>query len=445
MYKLIKLCVALFAISLVAIACAPAATSVPPTTAPAPVPPTTAPTSVPATTAPTSVPPTAAAAPTNAPANTNPIKIGISLSLSGDFSADGMAFQQGYQLWADNVNQNGGLLGRQVALDIVSDASSPDQVQTNYQKLITVDKVDLVFGPFSSLLTKPASVVADRYGYAMVEGAGGAPSVFNRGLKNVFDVSLPILTNLDGFAQYIQELPSGQRPTSVAYATEDDPFTQPQIDRAKELFEKAGITTASYQVYPAETTDFNPIADKIIASKAQVVVVGTFLPDLTAFIQRFKQQHYNPQAMIATNGPDLGDSFLKAIGGADTAEGIMVANPWYATAPIPGNAEFVKAYIAKYGGTADGINGDAAEGYSVGQVVQQVVEKLKSLDNAKIIAELHSGTTFDSIQGPVKFDDVGQNIVIKAFLFQWQKGKYIPVYPATAAAAPPVFPKPNWP
>ena len=66
-----------------------------------------------------------------------PIKIGISLSLSGDFSADGLAFQQGYQLWADTVNKNGGILGRQVKLDIVSDASSTTQVVTNYQKLIT--------------------------------------------------------------------------------------------------------------------------------------------------------------------------------------------------------------------------------------------------------------------------------------------------------------------
>ena len=84
---------------------------------------------------------------TEAPASSAPIKIGISLSLSGDFSADGQGFKQGYQLWADTINKNGGLLGRKVELDILSDASSPDQVQTNYQKLITVDKVDLVFGP----------------------------------------------------------------------------------------------------------------------------------------------------------------------------------------------------------------------------------------------------------------------------------------------------------
>src|SRR5438067_4761705 len=350
-----------------------------------------------------------------------PIKIGISLSLSGDFSADGKAFQQGYQLWADTINKNGGLLGRQVKLSFLSDASSTTQVVTNYQKFISVDHVDLVLGPYSTLLTKPASVVANRYGYAMLEGAGGGPSVFTRGLNNVFDVSLPVANNLVAFANYIQTLPSSQKPTSIAYATEDDPFTQPQIDTAKALFEKQGIKTASYQVYPAETTDYNPIADKIIASGAQVVVVGTLLPDVSAFIQRFKQQHYNPQALIATAGPDQGDQFIKAIGGTKVAEAIMVPNGgWFAQAKTPGNAQMVQEYIAKYGGTADGISSDVAEGYAVGQVVQQAVTKIGTLDNQKLIAELHSGGTFTTVQGPVKFDSTGQNTAAIAYLFQWQ-------------------------
>ena len=383
---------------------------------------------------------------TPTPANTTPIKIGISLSFSGDFSADGQAFQQGYQLWANDVNKAGGLLGRQVQLDIVNDNSSPDQVQTNYQTLITVHKDDLVFGPFSTLLTKPASVVASRYGYAFVEGAGGGPSVFTRGLHNIFDVSLPVANNLVAFAHYIQTLPSSQRPTSVAYATEDDPFTQPQVDTARTLFEQEGIKTASYQVYPAETTDYNPIADKIIASGAQVVVVGTLLPDVSAFIQRFKQQHYNPQALIATAGPDQGDQFTKAIGGVASAEGIMVPNGgWFAEAKTPGNAQMVQEYIAKYGGTADSISSDVAEAYSVGQVVQQAATKINSIDNTKLIAELHSSDTYQTVQGPVKFDDTGQNIAATAYLFQWQKGSLIPVYPANVASAEPVYPKANWP
>ena len=173
-----------------------------------------------------------------------------------------------------------------------------------------MDKVDLTFGPYSTLLTKPASVVANRYGYALPEGAGGGPSVFTQGLHNVFDVSLPVANNLDNFAKYLLSLPAGQRPTTVAYATEDDPFTQPQVDRARSELEQGGLKTVSYQVYPAETTHFNPIADKLIASNAQVIVVGTMLPDIVAYVQRFQQQHFNPQALIATAGPDQGAEFL---------------------------------------------------------------------------------------------------------------------------------------
>lgn len=375
-----------------------------------------------------------------------PIKIGISLSLSGDFSADGLAFQQGYNLWADTVNKSGGILGRQVKLDILSDASSTTQVVTNYQKLITVDHCDLVFGPFSTLLTKPSSVVANRYGYAFLEGAGGGPSVFTRGLNNLFDVSAPVANLLVSFTQYLLSLPAAERPTTAAYATQNDPFTQPQVDTAKQLLEQGGIKTASYQVYPAETTDYTPIAQKMIASGAQVIVTGTLLPDIVAYIQAFKQQHYNPKAIIATAGPDQGAQFTKAIGGATAAEGVFVPNGgWYPSINTFQNAQMVKDFLAKYGGTADAISSDVAEAFAVGQTLQAAAAKIKSIDNAKLITELHSGDTFQTVQGPVKFDSTGQNVLATGYLFQWQKGTLTSVYPAAQASAPPAYPKPNWP
>jgi branched-chain amino acid transport system substrate-binding protein len=387
---------------------------------------------------------------TKAPSGTSqpqtPIKIGISLSLSGDFSADGKAFEQGYQLWADTVNKNGGMLGRQVQLDILSDASSTTQVVTNYQKFITVDHDDLVLGPFSTLLTKPASLVASRYGYAMIEGAGGGPSVFTRGLHNLFDVSAPVANLLVSFTQYILSLPAAQRPQTAAFATEDDPFTQPQVDTARALLEQGGVKTVSYQVYPAETTDYTPIAQKMIASNAQVIVTGTLLPDISAFIQAFRQQHYNPRAIIATAGPDQGAQFLNAIGGARAAEGVFVPNGgWYPGINTFQNTQLVHDYLAKYGGTADQISSDVAEAYAVGQVLVQAVNKIHSINNTALINELHSGATFQSVQGPVKFNAQGENILATGYLFQWQKSSLVSVYPAAQATNPPEFPKPNWP
>src|SRR6266700_247199 len=375
-----------------------------------------------------------------------PIKIGVSLSLSGDFSADGQAFKQGYQLWADTVNAKGGVLCRQVQLDIVSDASSTTQVVTNYQKLISANKDDIVFGPFSSLLTKPASVIASRFGYAMIEGAGGGPSVFTQGLHNLFDVSAPVANLLVSFTQYLLSLPVGQRPTTAAYATQNDPFTQPQVDTARALLEKGGVKTVSNQVYQSETTDYTPIAQKMIASGAQVIVTGTLLNDIVAYIQAFKQQHYNPQALIATAGPDQGKQFTDAIGGPNAAEGIFVPNGgWYPSINTFENAQMVKDYLAKYGGTADGISSDVAEGFAVGQVFQQAATNINSIDNAKLITQLHSGKTYQSVQGPVKFNEQGENILGTGYLFQWQKGSLVSVYPASQATASPEFPKPTWP
>lgn len=372
-----------------------------------------------------------------------PITIGVSLSLSGDFSADGLATERGYQLWASTVNTNGGLLGRQVKLDILSDASSSTQVVTNYQKLINVDHDDLVFGPYSTLLTKPASVVAHRYGYAIPEGSGGGPSVFTQGLNNVFDVSLPVANDLLSFAQYILALPASERPKTAAYATEDDPFTQPQVDTVRAMLEKGGVKTVYQTVYSAETTDFTPFANKVIASGAQVDVLGTMLPDIISFIQTFKQQHYNPSMLIATAGPDQGSQFSNAVGLSST-EGVLVPNTWYPQVNFYQNTAMVKAYLAKYGGTAADMSADTAEAYSVGQVVEQAIDKDQSLDNAALIKELHSGDTFNSVQGPVKFNSTGQNTAGQAYLFQWQKGALVPVYPAAVATAKFEFPKSKW-
>ena len=130
----------------------------------------------------------AACGSTSTAAPAAPITIGVSVSLTGDFSGDGKALVQGYDLWAQDANKKGGLNGHQVTMKYVDDTSSTQQVVTNYTNLITVDKVALVFGPFSSLLTIPASALAARYGYAFPEPAGGGPHVFDRGLKNVFFV-----------------------------------------------------------------------------------------------------------------------------------------------------------------------------------------------------------------------------------------------------------------
>jgi branched-chain amino acid transport system substrate-binding protein len=375
----------------------------------------------------------------------SPITIGTSLSLSGDFSADGQAFQKGYQLWVHDQNAKGGLLGHQIKLKVLSDASSPSQVDTNYQTLIGSDKVPLVFGPFSSLLTAPSARVAARYGYAFIEGAGGAPTVFTQGLNNVFDVSVPIKLNLVTWAQWVASLPASQRPKTAAFATVDDPFTQPQIPEAQSILKGAGVKSVYSKVFPAEAADYTPIAGAVAATHADAVVLGAVdVPTVSAFVHAFIQQHYQPKAFIATAGPDQGATFVKAVG-AGNENGIFVPNGWYPGYQKPDSQQLVKEYIAKYGGSASDVNADVAEAYAVGQVLAQAVNATHSLDNGKIISYLHSGATLDSVQGAVKFNSAGENTAGKTLTFQWQNGTLLQTLPtSTAGSKPPAYPKPPW-
>jgi branched-chain amino acid transport system substrate-binding protein len=374
-----------------------------------------------------------------------PIVIGASLSLSGDFSADGQAFEKGYELWAAYQNAHGGLLGRKIKLDIVSDASDPTQVATNYQKLITVDHVNMIFGPFSTLLTVPAAKVTNRYGYAMIEGAGGGPLAFAQGLKSLFDVSAPVANSLIPFAQWIASLPASQRPKTAAYPTSNDPFTQPQLPVAEAILQKAGVKTVYSKVFPAEVTDYTPIADAVVASKAQIVLLGSVdVPTVSAFVQTFAQQHYNPQAFIATAGPDQGAAFVKAVG-AGNADGMMVPNAWYGGSANALSKAMVTAYIKQYGGTPSGINADVAEAFSVGEVAAQAVNATHGLNQSKIISYLHSNVTLQSVQGPVHFDSLGENTSATIFTFQWIHSSFVQVLPVADPASTAVeFPKHTW-
>lgn len=394
----------------------------------------------------------ACANPSTPPPTVGTIVIGGTVSTTGDFSHDGPALKQGYELWAKTINSRGGLLGHPVKLDILDDGSKPEQVTTSYQKLITVDKVDLLFAPFSGALTVPAALVAQRYGYPLIEGAATEKDTFEHGLTNLYAVSLSATQYLSTFVTYINSLPVSIRPKTVAYATSNDTFTLPQVTPVKMAFERTGIKTSSYSEYAPETTDYTPIAQKLVHAHAQIVVLGTLgVQDLSAFLNYFRQQHYNPEAVVSTSGPDQGKAYLDAFSkdpaiAQKMAEGTIVPNDgWYPGRKTFQNDEFTANYIATYKGTADGISSDTVQAYSVGQVLEQAATAAGGVSKDKIWNILKTGKTFNSIQGPVHFDSTGQNTAALPFLFQWQKGNLIPVFPSTEAQQNVEFPKPNWP
>ncbi len=181
------------------------------------------------------------------------------------------------------------------------------------------------------------------------------------------------------------------------------------------------------------------------ASGAQIVVLGsTDVPTVQAFMQAFEQAHYTPKLFIAASGPDQGSAFTSAVG-TGNADGMMVPNGWYPGYPNPASQQMVREYVAQYGGSPSGVNADVAEAYSVGQVIAQAVTATGGIDNAKIIAYLHSGVALNSVQGPVKFDALGENGAAAAFVFQWQKGNFDEVLtPRQTGSVPILATKPPW-
>ncbi|HEY5134860.1 MAG TPA: amino acid ABC transporter substrate-binding protein [Candidatus Nanopelagicales bacterium] len=376
------------------------------------------------------------------PSTTAPLLIGASVSLTGDFADSGKAVKAGYELWADEVNKKGGILGRQVEMKIVDDTSSPTQVVTNYQNLITQDKVDLVFGPFSSLLTIPASQVVKRYGYAFLEPAGGGPKVFAQKLDNLFFVQpAPVVKSGDVFADWVLSLPKADQPKTAAYAELDDPFSAPIAENIRARFEAAGIQTVYKQVYPAETRDLSPIMTKVAAANPDVLVSGTQSEDAYSQVKSLVQLKFSPKFMYMSNGANSPVEFPSKVG-ANNVNGIMSAADWYPGSPAPTSPAFVAAYTAKYGGSETDIDPSSAEAYSCGQLVEAVAAKTGKIDNATVISSLHQGT-WPTLVGNLSWDAIGQPTGSFS-LIQWIDQKLVPVYPAEVSKATPVYPKPNW-
>jgi branched-chain amino acid transport system substrate-binding protein len=376
-----------------------------------------------------------------------PIVIGTSLSLTGDFSVDGQAFERGYNLWVQNINKSGGLLGHKVTLKVLNDNSDPATVATNYTQLISADHAAFVFGPFSTLLTASAAPVVARNHYAFIEGAGGGPLVFTLKLPNLFAVSPVVADQLVPFAQWVASLPASQRPKTAAYPMVTDPFAVPMVQTAQAILVKAGIKTVYSKVFPAENPAYKAGADQMAALKPDMVVIGSpDVPGVQAIMQALMQQHFTPKILAASAGPDQGAAFLSAVGGSKNATGTMVPNGWYPGMPNALSRQFVSDYNAKYGGTPADINADAAEAYAVGETLAAAVNATKSLSNPKIITYLHSGVTIQTVQGPAKFNALGQNVAASHFIFQWQTGaKFVQVLPTTAAGSVPIVnPKPAW-
>jgi branched-chain amino acid transport system substrate-binding protein len=373
--------------------------------------------------------------------NDDPIVVGISLPLTGDFSEPGKGVQRGYEAWAKITNDKGGLLGRKIELKVLDDQSNADRVVADYEQLIGSDQVDIVVGPFSTRLVVPAARVAEEYGMLFVEPAGAAAEVFQQGFKNLFYAAPAVASDHYNYlAEYLLALPAGQRPTTVAYAAMDDPFAQGTAYGLKAKLEAGGVKTVVDEVYPPNTTDFSNIAAKIAASKADMVVGGSQYQDGVNLIVALQQLDYQPKLAAFSTAP-TSPEFAAAIG--NKTEGILSPTGYTQDAPYESNKEFVEKYTAQFGSPPEE---DEANAYTTGQVVAAAVTAVGCAEQGecqKKLVDWVRANKVDTVVGPLSWDATGKPQGAH-MIQQWVGGEIKIVLPADVKEADLIYPKPAW-
>jgi branched-chain amino acid transport system substrate-binding protein len=348
-----------------------------------------------------------------------PIKIGFSMALTGGLAPNGKSALLAQKLWEEDVNAKGGLLGRPVKLVYYDDKSSPAEVPAIYTKLLDVDKVELVVGPYATAQIAPAMpivmqkkktfigllglAVNTEFNYpnyfAMIPSGPDAKPAFTKGF---FDVAMA----------------QGAKPQTVAVVAADQEFSRNAADGARENAKAANLRVVYDRTYPPSTADFAPIVRAIQASNPDLVVVCSYPPDSVGIVRSVNEIGFKPKA--------IGGAMVGLQATAIKTQLGPLLNVWINYdfwLPVPkmefaGVADLIKRYQAKAG--AEGVDPlgyyMAPWGYAQLQVLQQAVEGTKSLDDAKL-GDYIRANTFKTVVGDVKFGAKGE----------WEKSRVLQV------------------
>jgi branched-chain amino acid transport system substrate-binding protein len=367
-------------------------------------------------------------------AQSEPIRIGASLSLTGAYAKPGLYGREGYALCQKQLNEGPGVLSRPVEFVIYDDRSDPQTGVRLYEKLITEDKVDVVMGPYSSAISEAVANVTEKYKKVMVAPLAATTSIFKKGRKYAFMVISPAEVYLEGLV----DLAAKRGLKTIAIVNEDTLFPKTAALGTAELAKKRGLQIVLQEAYPKGNTDFSALLTKIKAANPDVIAASTYFDDAVALTRQMKELNVNPKMYGVTVGGDLPEFYdlLK-----QNADYIYGATQWEPTLPYPGQKEFMAAYTTKF---KHDPSYHAAAGYAGCQIYLEAVKRAATLDADKVRDQLLK-LEMRTILGDYKVDADGFQIAHKMVLFQWQDGKKVTVWPDDMAAGAKVrFPTPPW-
>jgi branched-chain amino acid transport system substrate-binding protein len=376
-----------------------------------------------------------------------PIRIGASASRTGTYAALGQNQLRGYQLCVKHANDKAAVLGRRLELVVEDDHSQAATAVSIYERLITVEKVDLVLGPYGSPMTGPVAAITRRYRMPMVAPTLGTTSIVKQGGGYIFQVYSPSEKYLEGFV----ELAARHALRTLGLLYEDTPFPKAAVQGAIELARKRGLQVVLAEAYPARTTDFTGLLTRARAASPDALAAATFFEDAVAITRQLKALNVNPRMYGATVGVGQPEFYRRLERAAEFVYGPSQWEPEFVTIraggliPIarqyPGARDFVEAHQREYPG-AD-LSYQTAAGYAGCQVLVEAVRRAGSLDREKVRAAILK-LDFHTVFGAFKVDADGLQVAHQMVTIQWQDGKRVIVWPEELAPGKPRFPTPPW-
>lgn len=357
-----------------------------------------------------------------------PIKIGLTLGLTGKYSEMSNMQMKGFRLWEDHVNSKGGILGRKVKLVIYDDKSDPRIAKMLYEHLILKDKVDLVFGPYSSEITEAILPITEKYGYPVLVSGASADSLWQKGYKNVFGVYAPASRYAVGFLELLVR--ADLNDIAIVYA--DDAFSRSIADGAKRWAERFRLNVLLFEEFRKGTRNLDDIAQRVKASRVEALIVGGHLEESIDMRVSLKNIGWYPKAYYASVGPALPEFYDKLQGDVDY---VFSSSLWEHQTAFPGSKEFHKAFKKTY---KEEPSYHAANAYAAGQILEAALKRSGSLDRNRI-REILSAMDTMSIIGRYSVDRTGMQIRHFNIVIQWQKGKKEVVWHKDLRTAQPIF------
>jgi branched-chain amino acid transport system substrate-binding protein len=338
-----------------------------------------------------------------------PIRIGFGFSLSGPLAPNGKQALLGAKIWQEEVNANGGLLGRKVELVNYDDQSNPSNVPGIYAKLLDVDKVDLLMGPYGTTNIAPALPVVIPRGKVLIGLFGLATNVefrYGRYFSMVPFGPNPKETSSEGFFAVVAA--QNPKPETIAIVSEDSEYGRNNAEGAEINAKKYGLKVVYNKNFPPGTTDFSPVVRAVQAVNADVVLVFSYPLSSVGIVQSAYELGLKPKimggGMVGLQATVFKDRLKSKL------NGIVNYETWV---PSPKLMAPAKAFFEKYQARAKAEGVDplgyylGGWGYADFQVLGQAVEGAKSLDDEKIAAWLHANEV-KTIMGDIRFGADGE-------------------------------------